>query len=184
MFCKMKLHQLILIAFCSFSIFLQAEETQINSPEKAAEASTVQFTPPPGWRYGDLPAMLPNVNIVVVGQGNREFPPSMHLGTEKYSGTLKEYLKIVKAINDAQGGEWKDLGTIQTDAGPASLSQLDTKTQWGDIRMMHVILLKNGMVYILTSAALKEEFPKFYKDFFKAMRSLRIDHGANSAKAS
>ncbi len=81
----------------------------------------------------------------------------------------------MKAINDSQGTEWKDLGTIKTEAGDASLSQVDAKTQWGNVRTMHVILLRDGVIYIMTAAATKEEFPKYYKDFFNAMRSLRIN---------
>jgi hypothetical protein len=48
-------------------------------------------------------------------------------------------------------------------------------TQWGRVKMMHVILLKKGVIYILTAAALLEEFPKFYKDFFNSLRSLRVN---------
>jgi hypothetical protein len=77
-------------------------------------------------------------------------------------------------MNDAQGFEWKDLGTIRTEAGTASLSQVDTKTEWGSVRLMHVIMMKNGTVYILTASALKDEFSQFYKEFFAAMRSLRV----------
>lgn len=77
-------------------------------------------------------------------------------------------------MNAAKGYEWKDLGTIQTQAGTGNLSQADTKTQWGNVRLMHVILIKNGNIYILTASALKEEFSIFYNEFFAAMRSLRI----------
>ncbi len=79
----------------------------------------------------------------------------MNLSTQLFPGTLKDYLKNVKNINEAQGYFWKDLGSITTEAGPASLSQVDTKTEYGDVRQMHVILLKNGRIYILTASALK-----------------------------
>ncbi|WP_096030661.1 hypothetical protein [Candidatus Protochlamydia naegleriophila] len=119
--------------------------------------------------------LLPErVRLMVVGQGPSAFPPSMNLSLEPYSGSLKEYLKIIKNMNDAQGFEWKDLGTIRTEAGTASLSQVDTKTEWGNVRLMHVILLKNGTIYILTASALKDEFSQFYKEFFASMRSLRV----------
>lgn len=153
------------------------------TPSQSSETFSVQFTPPPGWRFGELNPLLPSVKVVVVGKGQHELPPSMTLGTESYRGSLKDYLKIVKTINDAQGGDWKDLGAIRTEAGEASLSQLDTKTEWGEMRMMHVILLKNETIYILTAAALKDEFPKFYKDFFQSMRSLRIEKSVQSATA-
>lgn len=142
-------------------------------PKQAADVAV--FTPPQGWRLADTKALPPSVKIMVVGKGERDFPPSMNLGTEPFDGTLKDYLKVVKSINDAQGATWKDLGMIRTEAGEASLSQLDTKTEWGNVKMMHVMMVKNGTVYILTAAALQEEFPKFYKDFFDAMKSFRFN---------
>lgn len=159
-----------------------AEEEEASQPnnffEKTAEIKepgAVLFTPPEGWMMADAKALPASVKIMVVGQGEHEFPPSINLGVEEFTGTLKDYLKTIKAINDSQGAEWKDLGTIRTEAGNASLSQVDSKTEWGDVRMMHVVLVKNKHAFILTAAALKEEFPRFYKDFFRSMRSLRIN---------
>jgi hypothetical protein len=133
-----------------------------------------QFTPPSEWRSAD-PAILPkHVKIMVVGQGSHEMPPSINLGYEEFSGSLKDYLKIVKEFNKSQGDPWTDLGTIETKSGPASLSQVDMASEWGTIRQMHVILLKDSVIYILTAAALKEEFPKFYPAFFESLKSLQI----------
>lgn len=142
------------------------------------EPGAVVFTPPQGWVLADPQALPPNVSVMVVGKGTHEYPPSLNLATEQYSGSLKQYLKIVKSINESKGDEWKDLGTIRTEAGDASLSQVDLKSKWGYERLMHLILVKNGTAYILTAAALKDEFPKFYKDFFNAMKSLRINQDA------
>lgn len=133
------------------------------------------FTPPKGWQLADAKSLPPHVKIMVVGKGAREMPPSMNLGYEKFSGTLKDYLKIVKDINISQGDIWKSLGDISTEAGPASLSQVDMKTEWGILRQMHLIFAKDGIVYILTAAALKEEFSLFYKEFFDAMKSFRLE---------
>lgn len=169
------------LLFCS----LKAEESissvpptpltpSVTQSSKASEEGIVLFTPPTGWHMAD-PSLLPiHVKAMVVGSGPSSFPPSMNLSWEPYQGTLRQYLKIVKNMNSAQGYEWKDLGTIQTEAGLANLSQVDTKTQWGDVRLMHVILVKNGSVYILTASALKNEFSIFYKDFFAALRSLKV----------
>lgn len=152
-----------------------------SAPEqKIAEASQapgiVMFNPPEGWRVADPKALPPSVKYMVVGNGVNDFPPSMNLGIERFKGTLPEYLATIKSINDSQGSEWKDLGTLRTQAGNASLSQVDAKTEWGEVRMMHVIILKDGSAYILTAAALKEEFSKYYKDFFKSMRTLRFNN--------
>lgn len=146
---------------------LFGEDTQ-SDPQNA------MFKPPEGWRQADSSALPPSVKIMVVGKGEKEFPPSINLGTDHFEGSLKDYLKLIKSINDAQGTQWKDLGMIRTEAGDASLSQVDSTTEWGKVRMMHVILVKNHTVYIMTAAALQEEFPRFYKDFFIAMRSLNL----------
>lgn len=139
------------------------------------EPGTASFTPPQGWHLADPKALPKSVKVMVVGKGAHEFPPSINLGTEIYNGTLKQYLKRIKDINDSRGARWKDLGTIGTDAGNASLSQVEMKNQWGDVKMMHAILLKNGTVYIMTAASQKDEFPRFYKEFFSALRSLKIN---------
>jgi hypothetical protein len=139
------------------------------------KSGSVIFTPPLGWSFADPKQLPKSVKIMVVGKGEYDYPPSINLGTENFKGTLKDYLKIVKSLNDAQGSEWKDLGKIRTAAGNASLSQVDMMTEWGKVRMMHVILVKSNMAYILTAASRKEEFSKFYKDFFASMRSLRIN---------
>ncbi len=148
---------------------------QLNADQaEEEEKGIVSFTPPTGWMLADAAALPPRVKVMVIGKGASNFPPSLNLSCEPYKGSLKEYLKIVKNMNVGKGYEWKDLGTIQTQAGMGSLSQVDTKTQWGDVRFMHVILIKNDQVYILTASALKNEFSSFYQDFFDAMRSLKI----------
>lgn len=135
----------------------------------------VMFTPPQGWRLVDPKELPGTIKAMVIGKGQGPVPPTISLGIDPFSGTLKEYLKKVKAINESHGDEWKDLGNIQTEAGPASLSQVDIKTQWGVVRAMHVIFLKDGNIYILTTSSSKQEFSQFYPEFFKVMRSLRMN---------
>lgn len=137
-------------------------------------AESITFTPPEGWRKSEEGQLPSRVKIMLVGPSTRGFPPSLNLATETYGGTLQDYLKIVKSINQGKGNTWKNLGSITTAAGVGNLSQVDSKTQWGDLRMMHVIMLKGGVVYILTATALREEFPALYDGFFKSFRSLTI----------
>ena len=141
----------------------------------ALEPGAVIFNPPTGWRLADSQSLPPRTRVMVIGQGEGAFPPSINLSTEEYGGSLKDYLKIIKEISYSRKSEWKDLGKIRTQAGDASLSQTDSVIEWGPIRMMHVILLKNGIIHILTAVALKTEFPKYYKVFFESLRSLRIN---------
>ena len=183
LFYPMTLVAYLLVANCTSLLSTEApalsqeEENLIYSDMKniANEPGTASFTPPQGWRIADPKALPKSVKAMVVGKGTHEFPPSINLGTESYRGTLKQYLKRIKEINESRGGRWKDLGTIQTDAGPGNLSQVELKNQWGDIKMMHIILLKEGIVYIMTAASLKEEFPRFYKEFFSSLRSLKVN---------
>lgn len=151
-----------------------ADENLAPAAEVVVDKTEVQFTPPPGWRFAEAANLPKSVKTMVVGEGKNQFPPSMNLGTEEFTGSLKDYLKTIKSVNEVRHASWKDLGTIRTEAGNASLSQVDMKTEWGDVRLMHVIMIHDGVAYILTAAALKDEFPSFYKEFFKAMTSLKI----------
>jgi hypothetical protein len=161
----------------AFALFLHTAGFTDETPSKeTASAKVAAFTPPPGWKMADPSSLPTHVKIMVVGEGAKELPPSINLGYEPFQGSLKEYLKIVKRINMRTGDEWKDLGTIQTQAGPASLSQVDMKSKWGNLRQMHVIYLADGIVYILTAAALKEEFPRFYPQFFEAFHTFRVEN--------
>jgi len=153
----------------------ETQSIQRQFQEASKEPGAILFTPPSGWRVANPKALPKSVKAMVVGKGAYEFPPSINLSSEIYDGTLKQYLKRVKEINDSRGAQWKDLGKISTEAGPASLSQVDTKTQWGDVRMMHVILKKENTIYIVTASALQKEFPKFYKDFFNSLKSLHFN---------
>lgn len=162
------------LAFALFSTISVIAEEVIPQAQTVSEPAAVAFAPPAGWKEADKSAFPPSIKIMIVGKGEHEFPPSLSLGTEAFEGSLQDYMKIVKSINQAKGIEWKDLGLIRTGAGDASLSQIFNKTQWGNIKVMNAILVHNGTVYILTAAALQEEFPKFYKEFFAAMRSLHF----------
>lgn len=172
---KKKFLSVFLTAFIlACSLEKMAFSTSPESIRSQSEEEIIFVAPPSGWMSVDTKSLPTHVQFMVVGKGPSSFPPSLNLSWEPYPGTLKQYLKIVKNMNTAQGYEWKDLGTIQTQSGTGSLSQVDTKTQWGDVRLMHVILVKNGNVYIVTASALKNEFSLFYKEFFTAMRSLKI----------
>lgn len=170
----------ILNEFCNQSIGAQqlcsssSSQNPIHQLTTKEKDSIVFFTPPSGWLLADSNILPKHVHVMVVGKGPSSFPPSINLSWEPYKGSLKQYLQIVKNMNAAKNYVWKDLGPIQTGAGIGNLSQVDTKTQWGDVRLMHVILVKNENVYILTASALKDEFSIFYKDFFTSMRSLKI----------
>lgn len=177
----------ILATLMFFSILflevLPAEQAaeQMALTESAAipcspDEEEITFTPPAEWMAADSSLLPPSVKMMVIGKGSFEFPPSINLGCESFAGTLKQYLKRVKEINLSQKYDWKDLGMIRTQAGSVSFSQVDTKGKWGEVRLMHAIFKKNDFIFILTAAALKKEFSKFYKDFFSSICSLRFSN--------
>ena len=137
-------------------------------------AAEALFCSPKGWNFADEKNLPPKVEVMVFGKGKTEYPPSVNLCTETFDGTLADYLEIVKRINTSKGLKWKDLGKISTQSGVASLSQVDTITEYGPVRMMHVILVKDGIVYILTGTALQNEFAAHYKEFYSTFQSLNI----------
>ncbi len=155
-------------------MFLLAPPPPLQGIEPETE-EIAYFIPPSGWQLADLSTLpVKHIKVIVVGKSNSQCAPWMNLCTEPYQGTLKQYLKMIKNKHQTKGEEWKDLGMIRTEAGQGHLSQSASKMPWGEMRLMHLILLKYGKIYILTAYALKEEFATFYKDFFGAMRSLRI----------
>lgn len=158
-----------ILLFCSFSMLLAATENTLDK--------TVVFTPPSGWRMAEKKDLPKHVLAMVIGKGKEDYPPSMNLGYDPFSGSIKDYMKLIKEINLSQGCILQELGTIKTQSGQATLSQFDEKTEWGVVRQMHAILLQDGIAYILTASALKEEFSHFYEQFFKAIQSLKIDLG-------
>lgn len=133
------------------------------------------FTPPKDWVTVDPKTLPQQVKILVKGKGENGLPPSLNLAIEETDMDLKSYLQTIKKLHESNNeNEWKKLGSIQTSSGRAILTQIDTKTVWGDIRMMQTIILRNRRAYILTATALKDEFPEFYREFFQSIQSLKI----------
>lgn len=184
-----------IVALSLLSLSLFAEETvkqiELNIEEQKALVEQMEknkdapgaviFTPPQNWKMVDPNVLPKHVLAMIVGTGQSDFPPNMNLGYEKYDGSVKEFIrKVVKSELENAHAEWKDLGTVQTNAGVAQLIQVDSKTKWGDERQMQAFIKHDDTVYILTASALRTEFPTFYKEFFNSIRSLTI----NSAKKS
>jgi len=174
------LRRLFVIGLSSVTIFsaeLNAAPDQDNSVmiSKGSSPSIAVFTSPKGWLVADKNALSPHIKIMVIGPKlQNEMPPTMNLMIEPYNDTLKSYLKSVKKINDSHGDAWKDLGTLKTKAGDASLSQVEIRSKWGGEKLMHAIIVKNGYAYVLTATAAKNEFGRFYQQFYNSLRSLQI----------
>lgn len=145
-----------------------------SSPHFSESSEAVSFTPPLNWLAIDPKDLSPHVKAMFVGQAKKKIPPSINLSLEPFSGSLADYLQIVKSINERHGDLWKDLGSIQIQGGEASLSQADVKSPQGTLRLLHVMILKKGTLVILTGASLKEEFSRYYPEIIASLKSLKI----------
>lgn len=139
-----------------------------------ADESIASFTPPAGWGLADESKLPPSVRCMVIGKGKGSFPPSINLAVEPFAGTTEDYLKIVKRLNQKNEGHWRELGPLKSAAGTLQLSQLDSSSEWGSVRMIHAIIVADGNAYILTAASIKEEFFNYQKDFFRSFSSFSL----------
>jgi hypothetical protein len=133
------------------------------------------FIPPKGWNIANPNALSPRVKIAFLGRSSKGFLPSVNLATEQVNITLAAYIEAVKKIHEADpNSTWRDLGKYNTPIGEGRLTEIETKTQNGPARLMQLIVIKNKTAYILTTGALKEEFPKYYKEFETVLASLNM----------
>lgn len=142
----------------------------------APQASQCYFIPPKNWDLADPKLMSGRVKIGFLGKNKKGFSPSLNLAVEENIGvSIGEYLKIVKKLHEEDHqNTWRELGKVRTNAGPARLTQIDSQTEFGAVRILQLILLKEDTAYILTAAALKEEFAELYQDIQTAFRSITI----------
>ncbi len=149
-----------------------------TSVEKAAQATSDSlcfFIPPSGWEIADPKSLSPHVKIAFLKHTQSGLCPSINLAVEKTSVSLNEYLKAVRTIHEQdRGNTWRALGKVRTNAGLAQLTEIDSKSEWGPVRILQLVLLKDGYAYVVTSAALKEEFSSYYKEIQSAFRSLTL----------
>jgi hypothetical protein len=133
------------------------------------------FHPPKGWECSDPHSLSSHVKIAFFKKSAKGFCPSINLSIEKTSVSLNEYLKAVRAIHERdRANQWRSLGKVRTAAGLAQLTEIDSHSEYGPIRILQLILMKQANAYILTAAALKEEFPEYYEEFQTAFRSLTM----------
>ena len=152
---------------CLFMFFLLAFAL-IGAEEQ------ITFSPPQGWSMANREGIPDKIKIMVVGTTSSHFPPSISLGYEPYTGTMEEYVAEAKKVNAALKSDFRDLGTFDTTAGKGRLVQIDSPSEWGDIRILHLFLIRDKTLIVITAASLKSEFKIFYQDFFASLKSLQI----------
>ncbi len=98
----------------------------------------------------------------------------MNLATEAVNISLDKYIEAIRKIHVSDpNSKWRDLGKCTTSMGPGRLTELETPSPSGMVRMVQLVTIQDNVAYILTASAMKEEFPKYYKIFDTALRSLQ-----------
>jgi hypothetical protein len=170
--------KILLFAFCSLSAtpaFAKHHSTTIAKAAEDTALSECFFRPPEGWEIADPRTLTPSVKIAFLKNIGNGFCPSINLAIEETTVSLNEYLKAVKAIHEQdRNTQWRALGKVSTSAGLAQLTEINSPSDWGAIRILQLIFLKEGHAYVLTAAALKEDISNYYKEFQAAFRSFTL----------
>ena len=131
------------------------------------------FSPPKDWQYAKPKNSSPHIQVGFIGSGSNFFHPSINLATEEFEGTLKEYLKAVKAIHTGEPKTtWRDLGKFAMRGGEGRLTEISSPSPFGDVKLLQAILLKEHTAYILTAAVLKKDFSHLQNEILASLRSL------------
>ncbi len=147
-------------------------------------ASLCHFLPPPGWDCAAPKSASEPLAIGFIGKGKREIPPSINLAVEPTDLSLKDYIKAVKALHESDlHVAWKDLGEFTFKAGKGRLGEVCTSCPFGEMKVLQGIFLKDGCAYILTGAALKEEFTEHRAAILASLRTLTLSPDLFSAIA-
>ncbi len=172
----------ILFSIALFSCFLTAASTKNHSTSivQAVESTHLTqcfFIPPENWDIADPRTLSSKVKMAFLKNSGKSFCPSINLAIEETDVSLTDYLKAVKAIHEQdRNNHWRSLGKVRTAAGMAQLTEIDSTTEWGPVRILQLILIKDKHAYVLTAAALKEEMSNYYKDIQSAFRSFTLSN--------
>jgi hypothetical protein len=142
------------------------------------------FDPPSNWECAFPDQSSSCIRIGFLGKSATTFRPSINLAIEEVDVDLKSYLKAVKEIHlSDRGTTWRDLGKFMTRLGEGRLTEIGTLSKIGSVKMLQMIVIKDHCAYILTGAAIKEEFLKFQEDFVKTFQSFRLESNLFSSLA-
>src|SRR3984957_10065767 len=174
------MRRMLLLAILSLfltPLFAKNHSASIAQAVETTSESHCYFVPPPGWEIADPSTLSSKIKIAFLKNSGKGFCPSINLAIEETDVSLSEYLKAVKTIHEQdRKNQWRALGKVRTVAGMAQLTEIDSTTEWGPVRILQLILIKDKHAYVVTAAALKEEMSNYYKEVQAAFRSLTISH--------
>lgn len=143
------------------------------------------FIPPASWEIVDPTKLKPMIKIAFVEKSGKTFKPSLNLGIQAANVSLSEYVAAAKKQHLAiRSKKWSELGIVHTKAGLGHLSQIDEKTQVGEIRSMQCMIVQEGLAYVITAVARKEDFLQYHNDFIKVFESFSIHTSTASSLSS
>lgn len=138
-------------------------------------ASICHFQPPSEWIAVKSGDPSDRGMIAFIGKAKKDVPPSLSFTTESTELSLREYVKAVKEIHESDlHVAWRDLGEFTFRAGKGRLGEICNPTPHGEMKILQAILVQNGCAYILTGAALKDEFSEHRAALVAAIRSLAV----------
>ena len=142
----------------------------------ALYANTLTIVPPKGWDcISDTEQLPQKVRMIYVGTGKGQFSPSINLACEETTMLPDEYMALAKSYHEGQSDtRCKSLGTIETRAGVANLLQIDRPTQWGNVRFIQAVVIREENAYVITATCLQEEFAALSSQLFKSIQSFII----------
>lgn len=140
------------------------------------------FEPPHNWQMSNPIHFTDGVKIGFVQSERKIFTPAITLSLEKIPCDEKTYIETVKKNHRSDiTKRVRELGLLETKSGKAHLIQIDMKNNWGKIRILQSILVKDQVAYIQTASCLREDFLKIHQDFLSAFRSLTVADGLLSS---
>jgi hypothetical protein len=148
---------------------------ETNSLENKEE-NIALFYPPSNWEYA--PSDSEYVLAAFVSPAVKSFRASINIAKENTDLPLEEYVSIVlQNHRNSLSSTCVDLGYFPLKSGKAKILQIASKTKFGDIKMIQLIISldKEKTIYIMTGAATKEDFPSFFSLFVESFRSFSIE---------
>lgn len=134
-----------------------------------------EITFPKNWDRIEDPTQLPKkVNCLVLGPVKQNFTPSINIASEKTPLSAIEYLKEAKKFHESLPlTKCHYIGELKTRSGPAPAMLIDKFTDWGGVRFLQVMIVEDGLAYVLTGTCLENEFPEFEKTFVDTFCSFK-----------
>jgi hypothetical protein len=133
------------------------------------------FTPPAKWQYIMLPETASYIKATFIDNNGSSLKPSINIATEDISISEAAYIKAAKACHDEDPStNWRKIGKITTLAGIATLAEIDSQNNFGKLKMLQMIFVKDKKAYIITGASKKEDFASCAQKILQAIRSFRL----------